>query len=326
MDGDLLAVKPADFGSSTQPVKKPDNSPQSKILMQAQYMVINRTVRDGPNKGSVNIEGLARDVRATAGKPDHEARKAAVMGLLSPENRSKLEAALKMPGQPLPNMHVEALRTAGDALVGGAKNFIPDTANGLATFGENLTFQKPGSFGRVDQWHTYRNGVARENAYVSQSIIGTGLAVAGLQVRMPSASALLRNARQAAFGETGAGGMRVKGPSVASGLGNSAPATIVRTIQQGEKIADIVNEAKALTFQTGNEHAVVTLANGQRALVSGGPGGIRFEAGAITRIFGHTHPTGAPASAADFEATAQLGQSKQYVFHGGEVTIVRPPR
>lgn len=32
------------------------------------------------------------------------------------------------------------------------------------------------------------------------------------------------------------------------------------------------------------------LANGERALVSGGPGGIDFNAGSITRIFGHTHP------------------------------------
>jgi hypothetical protein len=88
---------------------------------------------------------------------------------------------------------------------------------------------------------------------------------------------------------------------------------------------DIVNEAKGLTFTTGNEHAVATSANGDRALVSGGPGGIDFAEGSITRIFGHTHPTSAPPSAADFEATLQLGQSKQYVFHGGEVTVVRPP-
>jgi hypothetical protein len=99
---------------------------------------------------------------------------------------------------------------------------------------------------------------------------------------------------------------------------------VERVIQSGEKVADLINEAKALTFTTGNEYAVVTLANGQRALVSGGPGGIKFAEGSISQIFGHTHPTNALPSAADAEALRTLGQSKQYVFHGGEVTVVRP--
>jgi hypothetical protein len=116
------------------------------------------------------------------------------------------------------------------------------------------------------------------------------------------------------------------GVSIASSVGNRAPAQIVRMIKPGEKVADIVNEGKALTFETGNEHALVTLANGERAIVSGGPGGIDFKPGAVTRIFGHTHPTNAPPSADDFVATSQLGQSKQYIFHGGEVTVVRPPK
>ena len=114
------------------------------------------------------------------------------------------------------------------------------------------------------------------------------------------------------------------GINIASGVGASAPASVVRTIQRGERISNLVNEGKSLTFTTGNEHAVVTLANGERALVSGGPGGIRFAPNEVTRIFGHTHPTSAPPSAADFFATGQLGQSRQYVFHGGEVSVVRP--
>jgi hypothetical protein len=73
----------------------------------------------------------------------------------------------------------------------------------------------------------------------------------------------------AAFGPT-QGGTRAGiaaesgGISVASGLGESAPASIVRIIQPGESVADIINEGKALTFTTGNEYAVVTLANGDR--------------------------------------------------------------
>ncbi|MEO1245770.1 MAG: hypothetical protein AAFX56_08845, partial [Pseudomonadota bacterium] len=111
---------------------------------------------------------------------------------------------------------------------------------------------------------------------------------------------------------------------LASGVGRTRPMQEVRTINAGETIDDIVNEAKALTFTTGNEHALVTLANGQRTLVSGGPGGISFNTGQITRIFGHTHPTSAPPSAADAQALRHLGQSKQYVFHGGRKSIVRP--
>jgi hypothetical protein len=112
--------------------------------------------------------------------------------------------------------------------------------------------------------------------------------------------------------------------SVASSTGHEAKSMkIERKIERGEKVEDLINEAKARTFQTGNEHAVVTLANGERVLVSGGPGGINFEAGSISRIFGHTHPTNALPSAADAAALRALGQSKQYVFHGGQVSVVR---
>jgi RHS repeat-associated protein len=106
--------------------------------------------------------------------------------------------------------------------------------------------------------------------------------------------------------------------------GATAAATVVRVIQKGEKVREIENEIKALTFTTGNEHAVVTLTGGQRAIVSGGEGGIEFAPGQISRIFGHTHPTSAGPSAADFSATSALGQTKQYVYHGGERTVVRP--
>jgi hypothetical protein len=119
-------------------------------------------------------------------------------------------------------------------------------------------------------------------------------------------------------------GPTAKGVSVASGIGRAGPMQVERAIQRGEKVADLINEAKALTFTTGKEHAVVTLANGKRVLVSGGPGGINFAEGSITRIFGHTHPTNALPSAADAAALRALGQSKQYVFHGGEVSVVRP--
>jgi hypothetical protein len=110
-----------------------------------------------------------------------------------------------------------------------------------------------------------------------------------------------------------------------SGGGETAAMQVVRIIQKGEKLEDLVNEGKALLWESGGkEHAIVTLANGDRAIVSGGKGGIEFAEGQIQRIFGHIHPTSAPPSALDVEALRALGQSKQYVLHGGETTVVRP--
>jgi hypothetical protein len=116
------------------------------------------------------------------------------------------------------------------------------------------------------------------------------------------------------------------GVRVASGLGPSGPMKLVRYIERGEKLEEIINEGKALTYMTGNEHALVKLKDGRRAIVSGGPGGIDFEEGAVLRIYGHTHPTSAPHSEADVRALEELGQSQQTVLHGGQRTKVRPRR
>jgi RHS repeat-associated protein len=114
------------------------------------------------------------------------------------------------------------------------------------------------------------------------------------------------------------------GLGVASGgSSGSAPATIVRAIRPGEKIADIVAEGKSLTFATGNEHALVSLANGERVIVSGGPTGIDLSALNIRRLIGHSHPYHlAPTgpSAADFAALKALGQRSSYLLEHGTLT------
>ncbi|MFL6286024.1 MAG: RHS repeat domain-containing protein [Pyrinomonadaceae bacterium] len=119
-------------------------------------------------------------------------------------------------------------------------------------------------------------------------------------------------------------GTAASGLSISSGTGGAAAdMTVVRTIGKGEAIADIVNESKSLTFVYGNEHALVTLANGERALVSGGPGGINFAPGQIIRLFGHTHPYGTGtvgASALDRTAIQALGQRSSWLVEGGKVT------
>jgi hypothetical protein len=106
---------------------------------------------------------------------------------------------------------------------------------------------------------------------------------------------------------------------VASGAGGQVlPLTVVRTLPPGTA-GGVVSEARALTFATGNEHALVRLATGERALVSGGLGGIAFGEGQITRIIGHSHPYGFGSigpSAADFGALRSLGQTHCYVLDG----------
>jgi RHS repeat-associated protein len=113
------------------------------------------------------------------------------------------------------------------------------------------------------------------------------------------------------------------GVSVATGTGSGAQSmTVVRAIGKGERVADLINEAKTLTYTTGNEHAVVTLADGTRAIVSGGEGGITFAEGQVTRIFGHTHPYQLPPtgpSGADFAALELLGQRSSYVLEHGQL-------
>jgi RHS repeat-associated protein len=96
---------------------------------------------------------------------------------------------------------------------------------------------------------------------------------------------------------------------------------VVREINKGEKVADLIELAQSRTMATGLEHAIVKLgpnsvAPGARVLVSGGPHGITFSAGEITTLFGHTHPYVTGASKADFQALRILNQSKQYIIEG----------
>lgn len=97
---------------------------------------------------------------------------------------------------------------------------------------------------------------------------------------------------------------------------------VVRNINKGEKIVNITNELKSLTYETGNEQALVKLQNGTRAIISGSEKGINFSTNQITKLFAHTHPFGTGASVpsnADFNALSQLGQKSSYLLVDGEI-------
>jgi RHS repeat-associated protein len=105
--------------------------------------------------------------------------------------------------------------------------------------------------------------------------------------------------------------------------GDIAEMTFVRAVSHGESLGSIANDLKQFTFSTGNEHALVKLASGERAIVAGGPGGINFAEGQITRLYAHTHPfqslaTG--ASAADRVTIQALGQRSSFLLEHGNIT------
>ena len=100
---------------------------------------------------------------------------------------------------------------------------------------------------------------------------------------------------------------------------------IVRFIEHGERIADLLDELRALTFETDNEHALVRLTTGERALVEGEPDGINF-GWQITRLYVHTHPYYRPTSGPsddDFAALVDLRQTHSYLLERGLLTKFR---
>lgn len=85
------------------------------------------------------------------------------------------------------------------------------------------------------------------------------------------------------------------------------PPKFVRWVGDDERREDLVNEAKARTWVTEAEHAILTLETGERPMVSGRRDGIRFDVEGegpgetimvdvegrrvrVSRVEWHTHP------------------------------------
>ena len=234
----------------------------------------------------------------------------------------------------------EQLETAGGYYNVGVKNIMkksvhvsyvtntqsidPQTGGLVATASQrNLYFRENG---RPDFGNTIENsGYDRQADFLENSVqhsdgswgprpyAGTAdyVAVESMLVPLPPLIRFLgRGSRQITVNAIG---------SVAEG---TLPMQMVRTISRGEKVGGLVDEVKQLTFTTGNEHAIVTLANGKRAIVSGGPTGISFQPGQIKRLFGHSHPYNLNAtgpSVSDINALGQLGQASSYLLERGQL-------
>ena len=126
----------------------------------------------------------------------------------------------------------------------------------------------------------------------------------------------------------------VGGAVIGAGKGGRRPkAKFVRKIECGEKIEDLVAEIKGLQYSTGVEHAVVSLTDGSRHIVSGGKTGMTLPGNTRT-LFAHTHPydklSNFRPSPEDFEALLGLkhynekGQMRSYFYeHGRQIKFYR---
>lgn len=113
---------------------------------------------------------------------------------------------------------------------------------------------------------------------------------------------------------------------LASGTGGRAGRmVIVREINRGERVGDLLNELKQLTFTGGKEHAIVKLSNGKRVIVSGAHKAIQLSED-VNYLYVHTHPYDVNAlgpSGADYNALKALGQASSYLLEHGSLSKFR---
>ena len=123
-----------------------------------------------------------------------------------------------------------------------------------------------------------------------------------------------------------------------------AAAVFIREVEHGERVADLIEEARARTYVQQVEVAVLKIEGNRRLMVGGGRDGITFERGSgeadedlfmdldgrkvrVLLVYGHTHPRATGPSDGDLKAIAVLRQTKSYIFElGGERrgTLIRP--
>ncbi len=113
--------------------------------------------------------------------------------------------------------------------------------------------------------------------------------------------------------------------SVSSGLGDRLPASLVRVISRGERVADLIDEVAGATYQDGLERAIISTMDGDRLIVQGGAGGMSFEGFDVRRVLLHTHPITTGPSSDDFNMLRTLGQRSSWIYElfGGGLSRFR---
>ena len=113
------------------------------------------------------------------------------------------------------------------------------------------------------------------------------------------------------------------------------PPTFVRWVEPDEHLDDLINEAKARTWVSEAEHAILSLETGERPMVMGGLDGIQFEVEAadhgdpiilkiegrrirVSTIDWHTHPRVTGPTDGDRKAMILLNQRISRIYELGD--------
>lgn len=118
-----------------------------------------------------------------------------------------------------------------------------------------------------------------------------------------------------------------EGISVSAGNGvQRAAGSLVRSVGGHESPDALFSEMNQLTYETGNEHALVRLNSGEFQIHSGGAAGIDLSSD-IDQVIAHTDPYGVNAlgpSADDVAMLGQLGQRFSILLEHGQTILFGP--
>jgi hypothetical protein len=118
-----------------------------------------------------------------------------------------------------------------------------------------------------------------------------------------------------------------EGVSVSAGQGvHRAAGSLVRSVGGHESPDALFSEMRQLTYESGNEHALVRLHSGEFQIHAGGATGIDLSSD-ISQVIAHTHPYGLDAlgpSADDVAMLGQLGQGASILLEHGQTILFGP--
>jgi hypothetical protein len=122
-------------------------------------------------------------------------------------------------------------------------------------------------------------------------------------------------------------GVAAEGVSVSAGQGvDRAAGSLVRSVGGHESPDALFSELRQLTYESGNEHALVRMSSGEFQIHAGGATGIDLSSD-ISQVIAHTHPYGLDAlgpSADDVGMLGHLGQGASILLEHGQTILFGP--